>query len=369
MNVAFKCRVIAAMEINRLPPGSDHEFLWGSITEVAKQFGVKKWDVTRWMKSSSTLIKLVVTKKNKDTKLGVSKVKFPEQERMLFNALYIRRQLLGLWVDRYWLQAEFAVILRLTKPEGYLDFKFSNGWVSSFCTRWKITQQVRTNKKDVPIGVKAADLKIMHTQMFELQKSVLNDPIYGRFSPLHMFHADQSPCEFAMPGTSTLNIQGTPCWMWQPGSGLDKRFIPIHLCIRAGGKQIIKPIIIFRGQGLLITQAEQDQLNALQNVRWYFQPKAWADTEFCLWSLASFKSDLAAAGIHEEVLLGLDGLQAQHNQLFLNAAGAANVLPFYTPPDCTDVVAPCDHHVFVRLKKLIKKFYRLESEVNRNLWA
>ena len=139
----------------------------------------------------------------------------------------------------------------------------------------------------------------MHRQMYELQKSVQNDPIYGRFSPLHMFHADQSPCEFTMPGTSTLNISGTPCWMWQPGSGLDKRFITIHLCIRAGGKQIIKPVIIFRGQGLQITQAEQDQLNALQNVRWYFQPKAWADTEFCLWSLASFKADLVAAGIHE----------------------------------------------------------------------
>ena len=189
---------------------------------------------------------------------------------------------------------------------------------------------------------------------------MLRDPIYGRLSPLHMFHADQSPCELTMPGTCTLNIFGTPCW--QPGSGLDKRFITIHLSIRPGGRQIFKPILIFRGQGLQITQAERDQLNVLQALRWYFQPKAWAGTEFCLWSLASFKADLLEAGI-------LDDLQSQHNQVFLNAAVAANVLPFYTPPDCTDVAAPCDDHVFVRMKKLIKNFYRAVSDVNREEWA
>ena len=75
------------------------------------------------MKASSTLIKVGGTGEKKDSKLGVEQAKFPVQERMLLNALYIRRQLMGLWVDRYWLQAEFAVILRLTKPEGYLDFK------------------------------------------------------------------------------------------------------------------------------------------------------------------------------------------------------------------------------------------------------
>ena len=116
------------------------------------------------MKASSTLIKVGGTGEKKDSKLGVEQAKFPVQERMLLNALYIRRQLMGLWVDRYWLQAEFAVILRLTKPEGYLACKFSNGWVSGSCARWNLTQQVRTNKKDVPIGIKAAELKVMHKQ-------------------------------------------------------------------------------------------------------------------------------------------------------------------------------------------------------------
>ena len=159
------------------------------------------------------------------------KVFYEDEEAMLFDAVFVRRQLLGLWVDRYWLQDEF-------------------------------------------------------------------------------YH---SPCEWAMPGKYTLNIQGTPCWMWQPGSGLEKRFITILLCIRAEGKQIIKPIVIFRGQGLRISEQEKAALDGLTNIRWYFQPKAWTDGEFCRWFLESFKADLTAANINEEVLLGLDGLPGQRN--------------------------------------------------------
>ena len=133
---------------------------------------------------------------------------------------------------------------------------------------------------------------------------------------------------------------------------------------------MIKPVIIFRGMGIRMQQVEIDALNGMTGIRWYFQPKAWADTEFCLWWLEeSFKADLAEAGIQDEVLLGLDGLKGQRCQSFLDKATDLNILPFYTPPDCTDVVAPCDHHVFVRLKHYIKLFYQETSERYRELWS
>ena len=266
--------------------------------------------VTRWYEKSQTFQD---PKTTKQLKIGTGRrVTYDLEEQMLFHAVFVRRQLLGLWIDRYWLQDEFYEILKRTQPEGWRNFKCSNGWVSGFCRRYCITQQARSNKKDVPAAVKEPLIRIFHRRMLELQRSVRSDPRYGRFSPLRMFHADQSPCEWAMPGKRTLNIQGTPCWMWQPGTGLDKRFITIHLCIRAGD-QIIKPVIIFRGQGLRISPQEKAALDALTNIRWYFQPKAWADGEFCQWFLESFKADLTAAGIEEEVLLGLDGLKGQHN--------------------------------------------------------
>ena len=375
MDIKFKSRVVAEMERWRRPDSESesevkHKFVWGATTAVAKMYGVNKWDVSRWMKKSEVLQETAKTKKRTNkTVVSELKVLFFEQEEMLYDAVYIRRQLLGLWVDRYWLQAEFHTILELTKPEGYLDFKYSSGWVSDFCSRWGISNQARTNKKDVPIAVKEPVLKRMHQAMYKLQAALKRDPIYGRFGPLHMFHADQSPSEYAMPGSRTLNISGTPCWMWQPGSGLDKRFITIHLCIRAGGPQIIKPVIIFRGQGISMSQHEIDELNSLTNIRWYFQPKAWADGKFCAWWLRSFRADLKEAGVEGEVLLGLDGLKAQCNQSFFDAAAADDIVPFYTPPDCTDVAAPCDHHIFVRLNNIIKKFYQAESQINRDAWA
>jgi hypothetical protein len=184
-----------------------------------------------------------------------------------------------------------------------------------------------------------------------------------------MFHADQSPSEFAMPGKHTLNIQGTPCWMWLPGSGLDKRFISIMLCIRAEGEQISKPVVIFRGQGIQMKPEEIEHLESLTNIRWYFQKKAWADGDFCRWWLKWFKYDLQQAGVEDEVLLGLDGLKAQNNQPFWDLAASFGIVPFYTPPDCTDVLAPCDHHVFIRLKNLMQKAYKETSEENRKEWS
>jgi hypothetical protein len=133
--------------------------------------------------------------------------------------------------------------------------------------------------------------------------------------------------------------------------------------------QICKPCVLLHGQGIGMTQEEADKLGALTNIRCYFQKKAWADSEFCKWWLLSFKEDVVAAGITDEVLLGLDGLQSQHNQAFLSLAAENNILPFYTPPDCTDVLAPCDHHVFARLKKLIKDYYRQASSDQRDVWA
>jgi len=141
------------------------------------------------------------------------------------------------------------------------------------------------------------------------------------------------------------------------------------LCIRAEGDQIAKPVVIFRGQGIRMTDEEIEKLNSLTNIRWYFQKKAWADGEFCQWWLKSFKEDLVAAGVEDEVLLGLDGLKAQNNQPFWDLCCKLQVLPVYTTPDCTDVVAPCDHHIFVRLKNLMKKAYKIFSQHNRTLWT
>lgn len=199
------------------------KLLHGAKTLTADSFKIEKSDVTKWMKKSLVLIEEVKAGAGSKTRVnGYIGPEYKEQEEMLFDAVYIRRQLLGLWIDRYWLQDEFKEILDITKPPGYENFLFSNGWVSNFCRRWNISQQARSNKKDVPIAVKEGKLKFFHRSVYALQNSARHDLIYGRFSPLRMFHADQSPCELAMPGNRTLNIRDTPCWMWMPAVGWTK---------------------------------------------------------------------------------------------------------------------------------------------------
>lgn len=192
-----------------------------------------------------------------------------------------------------------------------------------------------------------------------------------------MFAADQTPMEFAMPGKFSLNIRGTSTWMWVPKSGSDKRFVSIMVCIRAQGEQIIKPIIIFRGEGLDISLLEQQLLSHVSNVRFYFQKNAWADGDFCEYFLKSMIEDIQNSNIDtsKEIILGLDGLEAQHNQRFLQImqdlyiATGIKLRPVYTPPNCTDCIAPCDHHVLLRLKNTVKDFYRAMSQAKRAEWA
>ena len=45
------------------------------------------------------------------------------------------------------------------------------------------------------------------------------------------------------------------------------------------------------------------------------------------------------------------------------------IYPVYTPPDCTDVVAPCDHHVGAYFKKIMSRFYHQALEDNYDEWC
>ena len=63
-------------------------------------------------------------------------------------------------------------------------------------------------------------------------------------------------------------------WVSQPSSGLDKRQATSQLCIWAEGDQHVKPAIVFRGKGNMLS-AEKAQYD--QDVDVYFQSCAWMD--------------------------------------------------------------------------------------------
>lgn len=249
-DLGYKARVV--YRFHELIEQNQGVEVWGTKSEVAREFKIGRDLVKKWLDNKDLVVGEVWggTEKKKKCVYKVEKQKFKDQEEMLFDAVYIRRQLYGLWVDRYWLCDEFAEILEASKPDGWDSFKFSKGWIWNFCKRFGITKQCATNKKDIPISVKQSAVRNFHRTLLEVQRGTFDEHThkpFGRFDGYRMFHWDQSPVEFALPGKSTLNIRGTPCWMWHPGSGTEKRFISVQLCIRPWGEQIVKPVIIFRG--------------------------------------------------------------------------------------------------------------------------
>ena len=303
--------------------------------------------------------------------LKTSRVHYPEQETELYLRFVYRRKHLGLKTTDLWLQLVMQELLTAHKPTGYEHFKYSNGWVSGFKNRYRITYQTRTNKKKLPLAERLHRIKTFHKWLLHtLQRS---GPIrcvkYGRFPADHIFHQDQIPLPFVLHSDRTLNQVGEPVFIFQPnGSGLDKRQATIQLCIRAEGDQCVRIALIFRGEGKRLKSEEKATYRALSDLlQVYFQPKAWADEAVMLPWLDQFIQE--TAHLPYERMLGMDRHGPQQTTRFKQKMDNAQVQGVYTPADCTDMVAPCDHHVGARLKHIVSAFYHAELEEHRDDWC
>jgi hypothetical protein len=291
-----------------------------------------------------------------------SRAHFPPEENVLYMRFVWRRQIEGFKTGDLWLRLEMADLLAASRPVGWTKFACSPGWLWLFKKRFRISSQVRTNKNMTPVAERVHLLKKFHLWLnHDLQRSEpQNSPKYGRFGPEQMFHMDQIPLPFVLDSSRSLNSIGKPVFIKMPhGSGLDKRQATIQLTIRAGGDQVVRVGLIFRGKGVRPKAAEPKVYRELAGVaQVYFQPNAWADEKVMLKWLDEFHEDTKDLGLGE-VLLGMDNHGAQQTDKFRERMQLYNIVPAYTPPDCTDVVAPCDHHVGAHLKKLVGAYYHM----------
>ena len=74
------------------------------------------------------------------------------------------------------------------------------------------------------------------------------------------------------------------------------------------------------------------------------------------------------ADIDGDMMWGLDNLGAHHNIDVKRKLVAANVYPVFTPSQCTDVVAPVDHHVGAWILGAMAVLYEHALERNREAW-
>ena len=325
--------------------------------------------ISKWNKPSNVFIthEMIARKKKRRKRMGPGRpAQFPACEDMLYMAFFNRRVYKGLRVTHRWLRLRFRIILHSEQPKGWESCTVSSGWSSRFCKRYEITDQAKTNKKLLPLAARIPRIQKFHTFLiYGLQASgVQRDPKYGRFPARFMFYCDQVPLPMVYGKSRSLNPSATDCWLAQPGDGLDKRQATLHLTIRAEGPQICMPAVVFRGQGLRLTEWEKARYPP--GVRVYFQPKAWVDTAVMLDIVDDFLEDIA--DVDGEVLYGMDNLGAHHNSAIKAKLYANDVWPVFTPSQCTDVVAPVDHHIGAWMKQCMSYLYESELEANLDEW-
>ena len=144
-----------------------------------------------------------------------------------------------------------------------------------------------------------------------------------------------------MSSQHSLNLIGEPCYIKSPGpSGLDKRQYTLHYTMRAHGEQLMKAVMMYRGQGN-IKDAERAKLNACKNVKWCFMPKAWATAAYSFAWLKEFaKVTDSLGGWH---LLLMDDLKYQHTKEMYDFALTKQIIIQRIPGGCTDLLQPVFH--------------------------
>ena len=153
-------------------------------------------------------------------------------------------------------------------------------------------------------------------------------------------------------------------WISQPASGLDKRQCTLQICCRPSGTQP-KLAIIFRGTGKRLSLEERQAWH--KNVDVYFQPNAWADTDFsCEWAKKTLKEALDV----DHFALFCDNLTAQISDDFKESVSSLSGVCWYGLPNATDLWQPVDAGYAELLKRLItQRFHNwLDAEENADRW-
>jgi len=138
-----------------------------------------------------------------------SRVWFERQEEKLYLSFCIRRQLFGLITDDAWLKSTMDSLLVTDKPPKWEQFQCSNGWVTAFKRRYRISSQCQTNKKNIPLLKKLPLVQKFHSWLLlDLQQRDTKEeprrcPIYGRF-PARFVRLGSSP--FLIPSSYLFQV-------------------------------------------------------------------------------------------------------------------------------------------------------------------
>ena len=358
--------------------------------KVADEKQVSKCLVVKWNKARESILAEISKNKHKRNagsarearcrrrmvgKKAQKSEKYPLAANLLIAEFKLRRAK-GSKISKLWLKTKMKKKIESCYGKEAADkFKASNNWFQRFKHRHNISLRRRTNKKKNAANDGRETIQRFHRDLRKAVQSkrrrdtlFVADQTYGRWLPKNRLNVDQVPLPFVVEQDQTYEFEGNKqVWISQPGSGLDKRQATLQLCIKAEGEQTVKPAIIFRGKGNVLS-AEQEKYDA--DVHVYFQSNAWMDAEVNLkWTKHTLKDGLKDDFNTEKVLFA-DNVGFQQTQAFHEACREMNTIVYLLPDNHTDKVQPVDAGFGRMIKQKIGEAMQmwLEKEENLEMW-
>ena len=194
------------------------------------------------------------------------------------------------------------------------------------------------------------------------------DPKYGRWIPKNRYNVDQVPLPFVNEQSKTYDTLGAKqVWVSQPASGLGRQ-ATLQLCIRADGKQNVKPALIFRGKEHVSTE-EKEKYDKKVDV--YFQQNAWMDEDTNMkWVQGTLIPGVGQNDQAEKVLFA-DNVGFQQSEQFHEIARKEiNTTIYMLPENHTDKIQPIDAGCgrIIKLKIGTAMETWLEKDNNLDKW-
>ena len=185
----------------------------------------------------------------------------------------LRRQRLK--VKGWWFRQREKHIFQELHPEK--DFRFSNCWFTAFKRRFHISYRRPTNVCQKEPSDKERAIRSFHSSIWQVARGTATsvEPL-GKFSLERIANVDQTPLPFCFTDGTTYNDSGSSSTRVRSGaSGQEKRQCTVQITLFANGEPRVKPLVIFRGEGLRIAFAEKVRYDTRVTV--VFQPNAWCD--------------------------------------------------------------------------------------------
>ena len=356
----FKWRVISFCDAcDAGAPGASGKS--GSKARTSRLFKVSESMVSRWVKGRADIMnqaRIMLGARGRGNvgrpvsrALRGPQAHFTEAEALVFGKFLAARQknravsgrILKVWMRK-------AVMQLYADSQRATGFVASTTWLQRFKSRHNIVTRRRTNKKVLAIEARLPAVRKFHRDLraFVSQPGGAEHEVYGRFAPQAIFNVDQSPIALQPGAAVTLEERGAVKVQVAARDSGDKRYCTLQITVSPGPEQV-KPMLIFHGQGKRISAQEKAAWDPRVHVE--FQPSAWVDSNMVKTYVAKvLKPFLDANGIGE-ALLFMDNLAAQQTE-DARATYADNcIVPFFFPPNVTDLVQPVDHHLAQQLKQ------------------